>query len=159
MPPAHRRFHSIRPLTLTGTAQVTRGKGPLAAGIAALFRLPKAGADIPVQVTMTRTDTGETWLRDFDGARFTSFLRPSPMPGHFRERFGLLTFDVHLKVQNGALHLPVTRGSCLGLPMPRWSLPRSDSVERVEGRQLRFDVVLHMPMGLGMIIRYRGALS
>lgn len=140
----------------TGRASITRGRTPLARLAAWLMRFPKAAPDIPVTVTMTRTGATETWVRDFGGQRFRSYLRPAPHG--VTERFGPLTFQIGLTVQDGTLAYPVTRGWCLGIPMPRALLPISETVEAVdpEGRPT-FDVALSHPL-TGPIIRYRGWL-
>ena len=106
---------------------------------------------------MTRKGPAETWVRDFGGQRFRSHLRPAPKG--VTERFGPLTFQIGLTVKDGALHYPVTRGWCLGIPMPRALLPVSETVEAVdrEGRAT-FDVALSHPLS-GPIIRYRGWLQ
>jgi Domain of unknown function (DUF4166) len=138
----------------TGRARITRGEGLLARLTARLMRFPRAAADIPVTVTMTRDGPSEIWVRDFAGQRFRSLLRPASQG--VTERFGPLTFQIDLTVRDGTLAYPVIRGWCLGVPMPRALLPLSETLEAVDGEgRASFDVALSHPL-TGPIIRYRG---
>lgn len=120
---SHRRWQ--------GRAEVTRGRGILARVIATIMRFPPDSRDTPVTVTMERQGTTECWTRDFNGRRFRSTLRWNGQ--RMTERFGALTFTIALQVRDGKLHYPVTQGWCLGIPLPRWSLPRSDTTEAADG--------------------------
>lgn len=75
------------------------------------------------------------------------------------ERFGAFTFGIGLRVGEGALHFPVTRGRLGPLPLPRPLLPESRATESAEDGRFRFDVELRAPLGLGPIVRYRGWLA
>jgi hypothetical protein len=145
--------------SFSGTAKVTQG-GSLRARIAAwLFGFPKAADQIPVTVTKTRTPTGETWERNFGGRVFRSHLTPAPAPHHVRERFGPFNFELELPVQDGCMQLPVRRGWFLGIPMPQFLLPASESREFSENGVFHFDVALIAPLGGGLIVRYQGRLN
>ena len=56
------------------------------------------------------------------------------------------------------MRLPVRRGWFLGIPLPKFLLPGSDSREYVADGVFRFDVSLSAPFGGGLIVRYRGSL-
>ena len=141
----------------TGRARITRGKGRLARLAAWAMRFPDAAEDVPVTVTMDRHPGREVWTRDFAGQRFRSHLRPAK--GGMIERFGPLSFLIALTVNEGRLSYPVSRGWCLGLPLPRALLPVSDTVEAVDAQgRATFDVALSHPL-TGQIIRYRGWLT
>ncbi len=139
-----------------GRARVTRGRGLMARIVATVMRFPPASDDTPLNVTMARRGMAEVWTRDFAGRRFRSTLRLQG--GQMTERFGLLTFTIALRVQNGALHYPVTAGHCLGLPIPAFALPCSDTTETADGRRACFDVALSLPY-IGAIVRYQGWLE
>ena len=139
-----------------GRARVTRGRGMLARIVAVVMRFPPMVADTPLTVTMDRRGEVEVWTRDFAARRFRSTLRLHR--GQMTERFGLLTFAIALQVRDGALHYPVVKGWFCGMPLPRWSLPRSDTVESAEGARATFDVGLSLPM-VGAIVRYQGWLE
>lgn len=144
------------PRRWSGWAEVTRGAGLLAGLIARAFRFPAAAADVPVMVLKTPVEGGEVWERRFGGQVFRSHLRGGA--GGLTERFGPFTFAIALEVREGALHWPVARGWCLGVPLPRWLLPVSVSREYAEDGRFRFDVALHAPVS-GLVVRYRGWLA
>lgn len=150
------RVHDVR--RFTGTAQVTRGRSPIARLAAWFFGFPPTAERVPVTVTKTRTATGEIWERDFGGRVFRSYLRPARVAYRVRERFRMLEFELDLPVADGCLRLPVHRGWIFGVPLPRWLLPISDSREYAEDGVFHFDVALAAPLGGGSIVRYRGEL-
>ncbi len=141
-----------------GRAEVTQGSGWLARVAAGVMRFPPSAADVPVTVRMDRTGGTEVWTRDFAGRRFRSHLRQE-RDGGMTERFGPLRFGIGLRAAGGRLEYPVTAGWFLGIPLPRFLLPRSASAEAVddEGRAT-FDVALSHP-ATGLIVRYRGLLE
>jgi hypothetical protein len=142
---SHRRWQ--------GRAEVTRGHSVFARLIASVMRFPPDSRDTPVTVTMERHGATERWTRNFNGRRFHSTLRWN---GHrLTERFGALTFTIALQAGDGKLHYPVTEGWFIGIPLPGWSLPRSDTAEAADGPRTTFDVALSLPL-IGPIVRYRG---
>ena len=144
------------PRRWTGTATITRGRGPLARAIALVFRFPAAGADVPVTVLKTPAPGGEIWDRRFGAGLFRSHLRLTPQG--MTERFGPMTFLLRLAVKDGGLHYPVVAGRCLGLPLPRLLLPKSIAQEYAVDGVFHFDVALHAPLRGGLIVRYVGHL-
>ena len=159
LPSCVRRLHTVQgTASFSGRAQVTRGRGIVAWLAAWLIGLPRAGEDVPVTVTMTRTPDGETWERNFAGRRLRSFLTPSPRPNHLRERFGVATYELELPVEEAVMHLPVRRGWILGIPLPSVLLPQSCSREFAVDGTFHFDVGLFAPVTGGLIVRYRGSL-
>ena len=145
---SHRRWR--------GRAQVTRGRGLMARIIATIMRFPPESSDTPLTVTMERRGDTERWTRNFDGRRFQSTLRWNGI--RLTERFGLLTFTIALQAHDGNLHYPVTSGWCAGIPIPRWALPRSDTIESTDADHATFDVALSLPI-IGAIVRYQGWLE
>ncbi|MFZ1103636.1 MAG: DUF4166 domain-containing protein [Hyphomicrobiaceae bacterium] len=160
LPPCVQRLHSGRNVeTFSGRAHIARGRGLVAWLAAWLVGLPKAGADVPLTVTMTCTPDGEVWERSFAGRRLRSVLTPSPKPYHFRERFGLATYELELPVEDAVLHFVVRRGWLLGIPLPSLLLPRSCTREFAADGAFHFDVSLYAPVTGGLIVRYRGCLK
>lgn len=145
------------PRRLEGRAEVARGRGLLARAIAFAFRFPAAGSEVPVEVVKRPDGEGEIWERRFGAGRFRSRLRARR--GRLVERFGPFAFDIGLQVREGALHWPVVAGRCLGLPLPRWCLPRVVAKEAAEGGRFRFHVEMHAPFAGGLIVAYRGWLA
>jgi hypothetical protein len=145
------------PRRFAGEAEVERGRGRAVRAIAALFGFPAAGAAVPVVVEKRPFAGGEVWVRAFAGRRFRSVLRWTG--DGMTERFGPFTFRLGLRVQGDALHFPVRAGWLLGVPLPRFLLPVSETREHADGGRFRFDVALSAPMGLGLVVRYRGWLA
>lgn len=158
--PAVQRLHSVQDQEqLSGTAEVTRGSGLIARLAVWFFRFPKAGKNVRLTMIKTRTESGETWERNFAGRKFRSYLTPADAPYRYRERFWLFNYEQDLPVRDGALLLFVRRGWFLGIPIPQPFLPGSDSREFAVDGDFHFDVSLNAPLGGGLIVRYRGKLS
>ncbi len=155
--PVQNSHQTHAPRHLTGHSNVDRGRGILPRLIAAAVRFPKAGTDISLAVIKTPTPTGEHWQRDFGGQVFHSTLRQTPHG--MTESIGPMTFTLGLHVAADGLHFPVSRGHFLGIPMPKWLLPRSEAVETAQDGKLRFDVALYAPLTGQLIVRYRGILA
>ncbi len=151
---SHAVFHTR---VLQGSASVERGSGLLAHLLCALFGFPAAADAIEVEVSKTREGDAEHWQRRFGRLCFRSRLRV--LDGRMRERFGPFEFEVDLYIADSALHFPVRRGWLVGLPLPLWLLPRSQTREYVEDGRFHFDVALDAPLGIGRLVRYRGWLA
>ncbi|HMS96169.1 MAG TPA: DUF4166 domain-containing protein, partial [Tabrizicola sp.] len=74
LPPLLQKLHRPGARSVwRGRADVSRGKGPFAALVAAFFGFPKPGKDQPVEVTFTTDSQGrETWIRNFGGRKMRS---------------------------------------------------------------------------------------
>jgi len=160
LPAAVQRLHSVQDLeSFSGRAGITRGRGLIARLTAWCFGFPSAGRNVRVTVTITRNGAGEIWERDFGGRRFRSHLAPSQRAFHCHERFGPLTCELELPVADGSLRLPVRRGWLMGIPLPAFLLPRSESREFAIDGGFHFDVGLYAPLTGELVVRYRGRLS
>jgi len=150
---------------LTGSAKVTRGTSPLTQLVAWLFRFPAASDNIPVTVVKTRCGKAEIWDRDFAGQKFRSTLTklaPEATPDNqcvVQEQFGLLKFVLNLPIEGDIMHMNVLRGSCLGVPIPSWFLPISNTQEFAVNNRMHFCVELLGPLKTGLIVRYEGSLE
>lgn len=159
LPNELRALHSVQDMeSFSGTAQITRGRSIIPRLIAWFVGFPPAGDDVPVIVTKTRTDAGEVWERCFAGKVFRSHCLPSPDAYHYRERFWPLNIELALEVGHGSMDLSVRRGWFLGIPIPGALLPKSESREFVRDGRFHFDIALSAPLGMGLIVRYRGWL-
>lgn len=140
-----------------GRAEVTRGGGLLARLIGWAMGFPPALADCEVTVGMERQGAGEVWRRSFAGRRFRSHLTAA-RGGGVHERFGPISCHIGLRVRGGRLEYPLLSGRFLGVPLPRFLIPVSETAEGVdaEGRAT-FDVAISHPL-TGLIVRYRGWL-
>lgn len=144
-----------------GKASVQRGTGFLARLAGWFAGFPPSTDETRVEVRMARTPKGEVWTRRFGGHTFRSYLSQSGPNGQgtAKERFGLLSFTIALSAKDGQLAFPVTRGTCLGVPLSSFMLPKSDTREYVdaEGRAA-FDVSIALPIA-GHVVTYRGYLE
>ena len=77
-------------------------------------------------------------------------------PWHYRERFGALTYEQVLAVENATLSFLVERGWLLGVPIPSFLLPRSCAKEFALNDHFHFDVGLYAPLTGELIVRYQG---
>ena len=143
----------------TGIAHVQRGKNLLSRLIAALFRFPDEGKDIPVEVAINKTGNSETWERNFNGKRFTSHL--SNGTGNFShllcERFGFFTFGIALVIEEEKLKYIVRKWRFLNIPLPNCLLPKGECFESSEDGQFNFDIEISYAW-IGLIVRYQGWL-
>jgi NAD(P)-dependent dehydrogenase (short-subunit alcohol dehydrogenase family) len=157
LPPQVQALHRVMDTRVwAGEGAVTRGQGLFARIIAGIMRFPPASERVPVQVVMQRQGDSERWTRAFGTRQFHSTLRwrNSVMT----ERFGALRFAIGLRVAEGALHYPVTKGWAFGIPIPRALLPISQATETVVDGRMHFDVALSLPW-IGPIVRYQGWLT
>ena len=147
-----------RCFSATGRCDVDHGANPIARLVSALFRLPRAGRDLPVSVKFMARGESETWERDFAGHIMRSRLSRARIPGQIKERFGPFAFTIRLRWDSARLHYEIAAGRFLGLRLPRALLPRSDTFESVEDGVFRFDVRLSLPL-IGLLAHYRGWLK
>jgi hypothetical protein len=151
--------HVENVLVAKGKADVTRDKSPLAKLAARAFGFPQEGHDIPVEVTFTRTESGETLRRDFNGEVFTTSFYDPHKPGHLIERFGPLWFLIECVCSAQGIDMIIRKFWLWNLiPLPMCLGPRINATERVEAGQYRFDVDIRLPI-IGRVIHYRGWLS
>jgi hypothetical protein len=159
LPEPIRTIHDrSRCFSASGRCDVDHGRNPIAQLVGALFRLPRAGRDLPLTVKFIARGGAEIWERDFAGRIMRSYLRRARIPGEITERFGPFAFTIRLRWDGTHLHYEMKSGRFLGIRLPRLLLPRSDAFESVEGNALRFDVRLSLPM-VGLLAHYRGWLK
>lgn len=158
MPQRWRDIHAFEGTQdLSGQARISRGQGMLSRLVAAVFRFPQAAEEVPVKVRMERIGDTERWTRQFGAQSFQSVLRWAG-PGRLYERFGIFTFELSLPIRDAVMGMPVEKGWCLGVPLPKAMLPRSETREFIEDGVFQFDVRLSAPLA-GLIVHYRGWLT
>lgn len=161
LPPAVKAAHQVQQQqTLAGRASVQRGTGLWANGIATLFGFPTATPDIAVNVQMQQHGGTEVWHRRFGAQRFTSTLAAGtgPLQWLLVERFGPLRFHIALVVADKKLHWVVRGATFLGLPLPRFLVPRGNSYEYESQGRFHFHVEVRLPL-IGLVVRYQGWLE
>ncbi len=162
LPQAIRQLHDVSAHHLyVGEASVENGVTLLARLCRVLLRFPPAASVLPVQVALQREGSRERWTRCFGTHSFHSILS-LPADGERNtvfERFGALSFRITLPVTGDGLEMPVKRAYCLGIPLPAWLTPRSQTREFVDAQgRFNFDVAVYMPVA-GLVVRYRGWLK
>ncbi len=127
--------------------------------IAAVFKLPQVGRDVPVSVTFDIADESEIWRRNFAGRKFLSVQREGRGRSArlIEERFGPVTVALAVVLDEGRLRLIVRRWSLCGVPMPLWLAPQGDASEFVADGRFQFDVEIRQRF-IGRVVRYRGWL-
>lgn len=160
LPEPVQRVHSFAGSTrLSGRGYVT-GPGSFAAKlIARVFGFPPTGVDVPVVVDLSRKDGVELWQRSFAGKSFRSTQRVGRgrYDGLIVERFGPTGFGMAVVVEQGALSLVLRRWDVLGIPMPKFLLPRVIAGEHGADGRFNFSVEISLPL-IGRLVRYQGWL-
>ncbi|MFY0679237.1 MAG: DUF4166 domain-containing protein [Thalassovita sp.] len=143
-----------------GDATVETGNSWLARLARRLVGFPEQSDGIPVSVTMRRDADAEIWERRFGAQKFHSVLTlgTTEAPTGVFERFGPMRFLIALSVTPQGLAFPVKKGWFLGVPMPRFLLPKSSSIESEKDGDFHFDVALSLPF-VGLMVRYVGTLT
>ncbi len=151
---------AIRRRAFNGEARVERGTSLFAPLICALFRFPPTASKTPVKVVFRRVGGREIWQRSFGSSHFHSVLKVAKEgTGLIQERFGLFTFQIPLEVLGQELRFPVARGWILGVPIPKFLLPKSQAREFVDAKgRFYFEIELSLPL-IGRIVRYEGWLT
>lgn len=157
LPGAVRALHRVNgELAAAGTAEVIRGRNPLAWLIGRLVGFPPAGSGIPVTVWMREEGGVETWRRDFGGVAFESRL--AQRGDLLVERFGPIRFAFALKREEDGLSMHFRRWWLGPLPMPRLLLPSGVAREFEQDGRFHFDVPIALPL-IGLLVHYRGSLT
>ena len=157
LPDSVRRLHGVRGnARYAGVASIERGRNPLARLCAAVAGLPKPARDVPTTVDFATDARGETWRRDFGGARMQSRL--AFKGGRLRERLGPLQFRYLLHARDGAIWWQVTGVRLLGLlPLPAGWFDGVRCREREHEGRYEFLVEARLPLA-GLVVRYEGWL-
>ena len=157
-----RRLHSLEgDLTVSGLSDITVDSGILPWLICKLGGLPRSGRDVPVTVRFKPDGRGrELWYRRFADRRYQSEMRAtdSVNPPLLVERLGPFSLYFRLTPRETSLDWTLVKWRVLGLPMPRWTLPKVACNESGEGDRFIFDIDAAFPIA-GHVIHYRGWLA
>ncbi len=157
--PALQQFHAgTTPRHFIGQATIEHGHSIVAQAGIRLGGFPPPGHDIPFAITVTTTEQGENWARDFDEHKTGSTLRYDPARQQIIENLGHVTCALSLSTDAGQLQVAVTELWVFGLPIPTTLIPRSTSREwQDETGAFCFDIGARLP-GDALLIRYHGRL-
>lgn len=155
--PVTRHLHSPDPtVLLEGRVDIVRGTNPLAAMVAGLLGLPRAGRQQSALVKVSAMGSGELLERWYGGRHFATFQdRSGPC---LAERFGPFELRFTLRVEDGVLNFDPAGVKLWGVGLPRPVSPTIDATERADADTHIFDVSLSLPL-IGLIIHYRGGLA
>lgn len=160
LPPRVQELHDTKDLRRwRGTADVRRGRGLLSKLAALMVGFPAAGRNIPVEVLFQPEQTSERWTRTFGGKTFSSVQSPGSGKDEYLlvERFGVASISLALVINEGKLHLIPRRLTILGIPMPRFLLPKGTTFETEDQNSFCFDVEISVPF-VGLLVAYKGKL-
>jgi len=143
----------------SGRADVIRGESVMSRLVGRVIGFPPSATDIPVTVSISRTDEHEQWDRNFDGHTFSSVLSVGKgrLSNLVCERFGAAKFGMALQLEDGRLNYVPRGWTFLGIPMPRWLAPQGTMCEYVEDEKFHFHVEINLPI-VGHVVTYKGFL-
>jgi hypothetical protein len=143
-----------------GRCAVTGAETAVGRFLAWLFQLPAATDDAAIAVEFETSGGGEVWTRRIGGRvmRSRQFIGVRKRPGWIVERFGVLDFDLEVRVAERRLALTMRGMRCCSLPLPRALWPAIEASESEEEGRFRFDVQIGLPL-IGQLVRYRGWLT
>jgi hypothetical protein len=153
-------LHDAGPSHWQGRCAVAGAETAVGRFLAWLFQLPAATDDAAIAVEFETSGGGEVWTRRIGGRRMRSrqFIGVRKPPGWIVERFGILDFDLEVRVAKQRLALAIRGMRCCGLPLPRALWPAIEASESEEEGRFRFDVQIGLPLA-GRLVRYRGWLT
>lgn len=160
--PALQQLHRIGG-RLTGGVEITYGKGitgVLGRRLAKKMNFPNAGLH-QLTVSISHDRDGLHWARSFDGrAPVESLFKPvgSIDCGYWLETTGPLQMKLTVDIIDGGWFWRCLKVNFLGLPVPRWLLPRTDAYKTIENEKYRFHVAFSLPL-IGTLVSYRGLLT
>lgn len=156
LPPMLQRVHGGTSVRLRGTANVVRGRHPVAKLFAIAARLPPAMERVPIEVSIDPAPDGECWTRSY-GARHTMRSTLHGEPDGFSEQIGLARMSFGLETDGRTIVWRLQRVRALGLPLPRdWFVVSATALAR--GARYGF-VVSASLRGIGLVVRYDGELD
>jgi hypothetical protein len=147
-------------MVVSRRACIERGPGVLAWIAATLFRFPRAGRDVSVEVTLSADKSREVWRRRFAGHNLRSVQWQGRGRSAYllREQFGPAIFSMALVVDGERLRLALRRWSIFGVVLSLALAPRGEAYEFAEDGRFRFHGEIKHPL-TGLIVRYRGRLE
>ncbi len=155
--PALQYFHGLQGHTVLHGEVATQGpQGALGRLLARLTGTPLQERSGPIRFVLDAAPAEETWTREFPGQVMRSCLRL--VQGQVVESLGAARLVFGLAAEGDVLVMQLRAMRFLGIPCPRWLLPRVVARERGEGSRLHFEISAGLPV-VGRIAGYRGWLE
>jgi hypothetical protein len=98
----------------------------------------------------------ESWIRQFPTLTMTSQIRL--VDGQVEERLGAVQLTFKLAAVDGTLKMELARMRFLGVPCPKWLMPRILAEETGTEDRLHFRVIAALPL-VGFVASYFGHLD
>jgi Domain of unknown function (DUF4166) len=157
IPPPIQQMHDDRDeKRYVGHCDIEHDQGLLGSLIRRIARLPSAGNNVPLTVTINRHGNSEVWRRQFANQTMTSQLWCDGIL--LREHLGPATLYFQLQFLNQTVQWRLSKISVLGIALPAGLFKGVRAEESVRHGQYYFDVQAKLPW-IGMLVRYRGLLS
>lgn len=155
--PALQRFHGRQGRTvLHGHVTTLAPQTRVARLLATLLGSPRAADAGAIRFVLEAQPEQEHWVREFPGQTMHSRMRL--VSGHLVESLGPARLVFRLQEVDGGLAMKLQSMRFLGIPCPRWLLPRLVARERGEGGRLCFEIEASLPF-VGRVAGYRGHLT
>ena len=157
LPPAVRRFHLLTGRhVLHGWVETHAPASTMARALAMCIGTPRRASSGPLRFELVADADAESWTRHFPARTMTSRMRL--VAGHVEERLGLARLTFNLIAADGMLKMELTQMRFLGVPCPRWLMPRIVAEETGDDARFHFRVAAAVPL-VGVVASYRGHLD
>jgi hypothetical protein len=157
LPLAVRRFHRLAGLQELHGWVDTDAPSSLAAGLLArCLGTPLRATSGPIRFELYAAPEAEIWTRHFPTRKMTSRMRLDAR--RIVEQLGAARLTFELCETGGRLEMRLQGLRFLGVPCPRWLLPRVIAEESGQSDRLHFRVQASLPL-VGIVTSYRGHLT
>ncbi|HSV36173.1 MAG TPA: DUF4166 domain-containing protein [Ramlibacter sp.] len=155
--PAVQAFHRLAGRHhLEGLVQTQAPVNLAARLLARCLGAPGTSGSGPIRFELDAGPEAETWTRHFPAKTMTSRLER--VDARMVENLGLARLTFELQEAQGRLVMRLRHLRFLGIPCPRWLMPRIVAMESGDADRLHFDVQASVP-GIGLVTRYSGHLA
>jgi hypothetical protein len=146
----------------SGRLDIERGASAPTRLLGWLWGMPPAGAQVPTELRVMRSATGETWSRRFGAHAWTTHQEAGPQ-GSLAERRGPIEVWMRLSSSDGSLRF-ASHGGALRIarwrvPLPAWTLPQVDARSWLVPDEPAIHVCVTLSAArLGLVARYAGTV-
>jgi Domain of unknown function (DUF4166) len=157
LPIAVQRFHRLTGRTVLHGWVETHAPGSAPARfLAYCLGTPRSASSGTLRFEIEAGPESESWTRHFPSRTMTSHMRL--VGGQVEERLGAAQLTFSLAAVDGKLKMELARMRFLGVPCPKWLMPRIVAEETGTEDRLHFHVVAALPL-IGVVASYRGYLD
>lgn len=157
LPAAVQRFHALQGRqVLQGWVEVERPATFAARCLAWCLGAPRDARQGPLRFELQAQAGAEVWTRHFPGKTMQSRLAGAG--SHLVERLGATRLVFALDAAPQQLAMRLVRLDFLGVPCPRWLMPRIEAHESGNAGRFHFRVQASLAL-VGVVAAYRGHLE